>query len=614
MGTGIDHSTEAVRALARTGRCWSPSFSPDGSEIALVSDLSGIRQVWKVPTDGGWPELVTAVDDDVQMVLWSPEGTWLAFSVAPQGGMNTQVYITRADGTELRRVTDGGAETNWLGPWTRDGGALCVASNRQAGETIDAYLVDIPSGSFRLVAANPGVGAIVDVSRDGTLAVLNRVAHRSDNNLYLIDMIRNTESLLTPHEGPGTFSGARISADGQSIYLSSNKDREHSALTRIRLDSVGQPGPMQVVAARDDAELQIFAVSPDGQVAALVWNVAGESELALLDLLTLVPPACHPLAAEIVHEVVFAADGSRLALSLSGAASPMDVWVLDMGTRERDVAPTGLRQVTRSPRPGVRLETLIRPELVRFPAHDGLELSGWLYRPSEGADRGSLVISFHGGPEAQERPDFEPTYQALLRAGIAVFAPNVRGSSGFGKTFANLDNGTLRVDAIEDIRSCVDFLVDRKVASIGTIGVMGESYGGYMALSALTEFPECFAAGVDLFGIANLETFFLHTAPWMAAISTIEYGDPATEMDLLRSLSPIHKIERVAAPTLILHGANDTNVPVIEAEQVVASLERLGIPVEYILFPDEGHGFKKLPNRVTATLAIVRWFTTYLRV
>src|SRR6185436_7617364 len=261
---------------------------------------------------------------------------------------------------------------------------------------------------------------------------------------------------------------------------------------------------------------------------------------------------------------------------------------------------------------GVDLAKLAKPELVHFKAHDGLDLSGWLYRPPVSGP-GPVVISFHGGPEGQERPNFSSTYQALLSRGIGVFAPNVRGSAGFGKKFVNLDNGALRVDGVKDIKDCVDFLVGRGLADPRRIGIMGGSYGGYMTMAGLTEYPDLFAAGADLFGIVNFETFFAHTQPWMAAISTIEYGDPKTQADLLKRLSPIHKIDQSKSPTIVLHSANDTNVPVVEAEQVVENLQRRNVPVEYVLYPDEGHGWRKTPNRVRSTVEIVRFFERYLK-
>jgi dipeptidyl aminopeptidase/acylaminoacyl peptidase len=261
----------------------------------------------------------------------------------------------------------------------------------------------------------------------------------------------------------------------------------------------------------------------------------------------------------------------------------------------------------------VNLAALVRPELVRFRAHDGLELSGWLYRPSTAARPGPVVLSFHGGPEGQERPAFNSTYQALLARGISVFAPNVRGSSGFGKKFVNLDNGPLRVNGVRDIQACADYVLKAGVADSGRIGIMGGSYGGYMVMAGLTEFPQVFAAGANLFGVVNFKTFFEHTEPWMAAISKVEYGDPETQAEMLRRLSPIHRVDRVVAPTIVLHGANDTNVPVVEAEQVVESLKKRGVPVKYVLFPDEGHGFRKTNNRIRSTVEIVRWFETYLK-
>jgi len=176
----------------------------------------------------------------------------------------------------------------------------------------------------------------------------------------------------------------------------------------------------------------------------------------------------------------------------------------------------------------------------------------------------------------------------------------------------NLDNGELRFNAIKDIKSCVEFVVKLGVADPKRIGITGGSYGGYMVMAGLTEYPELFDAGADEYGVVNFETFFKHTEPWMAAISKTEYGDPDTQADLLRRLSPIHKADRVVAPTIVLHRANDTNVPVVEAEQVVQSLKKRNVPVEYILFPDEGHGFRKTLNRIRATTAVTRWFEKYL--
>ncbi len=602
----IDELKISVSMMAKIGACWSPSFSPDGSQIAFISDLNGLPQVWIVSSKGGWPQRVTALDDQISGVKWSPSGEWLAFNLAPGGGMNQQVYLIRPDGSGLRRLTDGGIETNWLGMWAQGGKKLAISSNRREPEAMDAYLVDVSTGEFQLAAKNQGIGTLTDISADGKRAVLYRMVNRSDSNLYLIDLVSGTEALLTPHEGPGNFTLALFTPDGQSVYVTSDQNLENIAFARAVIQADGQPGALEVVAKRDDAQLEDFILTKDGKTAALVWNVAGRSELAFVNLESGAVSEVPSLPAEVIFDLCFSADGSQLAFTATGAASPLNIWVYNRDSGQ-------VTQITDSPHPGVDLKQLTQPELVRFVAHDGLELSGWLYRPHAASAPFPIVLSFHGGPEGQERPWFNSTYQALLAQGIAVFAPNVRGSGSFGKTFVNLDNGALRVNAIRDIKACVDYVVGAGIANSDQIGIMGGSYGGYMTMAGLTEYPDLFQAGANLFGVVNFKTFFEQTEPWMAAISKIEYGDPETEGDMLDSLSPIFKIDRVTAPTIVLHGANDTNVPVIEAEQVVENLKRRGIPVEYVLFPDEGHGFQKEPNRIHAAVSIVQWFVQSLQ-
>jgi len=223
-----------------------------------------------------------------------------------------------------------------------------------------------------------------------------------------------------------------------------------------------------------------------------------------------------------------------------------------------------------------------------------------------------VVLSFHGGPEGQERPIFNRTYQALLASGIAVFAPNVRGSTGFGKTFVHLDDREKRFDGVRDIQACADHVVKTGVADRKRLGITGGSYGGYMTMAGITEFPDLFAGAACVCGIVNFLTFFQHTQPWMAAVSKSEYGDPDTQRELLEKLSPINKLDRAKTPLLVLHGANDTNVPLIEAEQMVDELRRRNVEVEAVIFPDEGHGFTKTVNRTRAAVETVRWFAKYL--
>lgn len=594
-----------IAALAKIGTCRTPSFSPDGAFAAFVSDLSGTPQVWQVSAVGGWPDQVTAFDDPVIAVRWSPKGDWLAVSVAPGGGLNQAIFVVRPDGSGLRRLTEEGPVTNELGPWSRDGRFLAITSNRRDPASLDCYTVEVGKWDWRPLTASPGDAAVYDFLPDAARAVVHRSPHRGDADLFLVERQTMRETLLTPHAGPANIRNARVSGQGDRVFFPSNLDREFCALCAIRLDPAGMPGPVEFVRDHPGADLDDLDVSRDGQRAALLWNAEGKSELEIVDLPSGDLVVRPELPAEIAMDPTFSPDGRSLALTCTGAAAPVDIWSLEIET-------AAWRSLTRSPHAGVALGDLVRPELVRFPAADNLPLSAWLYLPRDFERPGPTVLSFHGGPEGQERPYFSYLYQALVEAGIAVLAPNVRGSAGFGKTFVHLDDGPLRVGAVRDILSCVGYATGTSIADPRRIGIMGGSYGGYMTMAGLTEFPSDFAAGADYFGIVNFETFFAHCEPWMAAISKVEYGDPETQRDLLRGLSPIHKIDRVTAATLVLHGANDTNVPVVEAEQIVASLRARNVPVEYVLFPDEGHGFVKERNRIQAAQATVDWFSKYL--
>lgn len=598
------HLEATVKAMAKIGRSFSPSFSPDGSRIAFVSDLSGIPQVWIVDRAGGWPEMITNFDDQVSSVTWSPQGDQLAVSVAPGGGMNSQILLLHPDGSGAEIITEGGSTNNWLGRFTHDGNHLWFSSNARSPESVEPYLFSIQGWKACPLSEGRGLVQVTDISRDGKYAVMLRAEERGNSNLSLLEIDSGEEKPLTSHDGKAEFGAGRFSPDAGVIYLTSNKDREFSAFCRIQLHG-GAPGDIEVLVEREGTELEGVAMRDDGALAALAWNVGGRSEIEFVDLQLMKTRPGPSLAPEIGGIWTFSRDGRFAAVVASGARHPLDIWTIDLTTNE-------VIQLTHTPHAGVNLDDLVAPELLTYQAHDGLGLSGWLYRPANGTPPYPVVLSFHGGPEGQERPILNSTYQALLSQGIGVFAPNIRGSSGFGKTFVNLDNGRLRFDAVKDIEASIRFIVSSGVGASGRLGIMGGSYGGFMVTAGLTEYPNLLTAGATICGMVNFETFFANTEPWMAEISKSEYGDPDLDPTLFKELSPIHKIDRIKSPTIVLHGANDTNVPVIEAEQVVENLRSRNVPVEYVLFPDEGHGFTKTANRTAATLAMVRWFKTYL--
>lgn len=593
---------EQVSRMGAIGYSYRGVFSPAGERVAFVSNASGVPNVWLTDVAGSKPQQLTDSDDQVGSVLWSPNDDTLAIDIAPGGGLNTQIYLLPAAGGEKQIITEGGNTNNWPTRWSDDGRYLNFSSSADSANGMDCWVYDTETGESRLIVKNQGIGWCI-LSPDNRFAVAGRMVNRGETNLHLVDIESREEQLLTPHEGVA-LSGSPLFLDENTLVFSTNVGRDMAALARLKITD-GVAGPLEILVGRNDAELSSMDKLDDSRLL-LNWNQAGSSQLAIYDVSKGATTAGPDLPADIAGSPEVSADGKRALMTISGATRPSDVWLLDIESGK-------FSQLSQTPHDGVDLDSLVRPALKTYLAHDGLELSGWLYLPDGFQSPGPMVLSFHGGPEGQERPRFRATYQALLSRGIAVFAPNVRGSSGFGKTFVNLDNGELRFDGIRDIAATVKFVTEAGLADPARIGIMGGSYGGYMVMAGITEYPEMFAAGANLFGIVNFETFFAQTEPWMAAISTIEYGDPVTQADLLARLSPIHRIDRIVTPTIVLHGANDTNVPVVEAEQVVDNLKARDVPVKYVLFEDEGHGWRKIHNRVTSSVEIVGWFEQYLK-
>ena len=592
-----------IRAMAQIPSTYGAVYSSDGKRIAFLSSRSGTPQVWLVDAKGGEPRQVTQTADPVGALTWSPLDDSIAYEVARGGGFNAQVFLSRTDGSEPKRISAGGKEDNFAGDFAPDG-RYWFRSNVRKPEAPDSWLYDPRVGEAKLAIQYDGLGGIEDIQKPGNRVLISRVVTRGNTNLYLHDLATGKEILLTPHTGPAIVYG-ELAPDGRAAYIVNNLDRDRLAVSRIDIDAEGQPGRMRLLAAREDAEADSFVISADGRRAVLVWNVGGRSELELVTLpggkRTPLPPA----PGEIVSVSDISAGGDRIALNVTGAARPSSAWQYEIATRRyQQIAPLAMADVD--------LTRLVRPQLRTYRAHDGLELSGWLYLPPGFKQPGPVVLSFHGGPEGQERPVFRADYQAILAQGIAVFAPNIRGSSGFGKAFLALDDREKRFDANRDILSSANYLVDAGIGAAGHLGIMGGSYGGYVVMVAVTDYPQTFAAGADLFGIVNFETFFAQSTPWMGAVSSGEYGDPKTQADLLKQLSPIHKLDRVRAAMLVMHGANDTNVPLVEARQVAETLQKNGRPVELVIFPDEGHGWRKIPNRVKSTLTLAEFFKKHL--
>jgi len=557
-----------------TSGSWSGTLSPDGRHAAYVSDRSGSPKVWVQPVGSELTFLVDTGEHPVVSVHWSTGGGWLACVLAPGGAPRTEVWLVRPDGSTLHQVAGFGPDSAENVRWLPGRPLLAVTENLAT-----TLLVDAEHGTRETIATGELI-SLLDVTTDKTRALL-RLGPRSNRYIVTRDLKTTTDEYVTSGElacfGPDNAVYARSEAPERPTLI-----RVHHNTTEILAESA-------------TAEVESFALTPDGTSTAVLWNVrGGESELTVL---TPTGPRAVDLPGSVVAGLSWSSDGSTLAFTAEGPGQPPGVWTYD-----GDLHPVSVEK----PAPNA-----VRPSLHCFASHDGLEISGWLFKPpAEGPH--PTVLWLHGGPEAQERPGHSPLFQSLVDRGIAVFAPNVRGSSGFGRSFVNADNGPLRYAAIADVAACVSYLVEAGVADQARVGCMGRSYGGYLTLAALTRYPAMFAVGVDVCGMSNFATFYEHTEPWIAAAAISKYGDPVADADLLRDLSPITRINNLRAPLLIVHGENDSNVPVIEAEQVAAALTTNGVKHKYLLFPNEGHELLHRTSRAQYLHTTVTWLTTHL--
>lgn len=562
---------------SEAGGSWSPTLSPDGRHMAYVSDRSGSPKVWVQPVGSELTFLVDTGEEPVASVHWSTGGGWLACMIAPGGAPRTEVWLVRPDGSALHQVAGFGADGAENPRWLPGRPLLAVTENLTT-----TTLVDAEHGTRETVAEGELI-SLFDVSPDRRRALLRR-GPRGGRFVVLRDLESEVEEYVTSGEQ------ACFAPDG-SIYARGDAG-ERPVLLRAC------DGAAEILASSDTGEVEAFALTSDGTKVAVLWNVdGGRSELTVLAGGTTTRVG---LPGTVASGPVWSHDGSTLAFTAEGPGQPHGVWTWD-GERTHPVS-------AEEPAPGA-----VQPTLRRFASHDGLEISGWLFAPAAAGPH-PVVLWLHGGPEAQERPGHGALFQSLVDRGIAVFAANVRGSSGFGRSFVNADNGPLRWAAVADVAACVEHLVSSGIADPARVGCMGRSYGGYLTLAALTTYPELFAVGIDVCGMSNFATFYEHTEPWIAAAAVSKYGDPIADAELLRELSPITRIDRLRAPLMVVHGENDSNVPVIEAEQVVAALAARGVRHRYLLFPGEGHELLHRSSRAEYMRETVGWLTEHLRV
>ncbi|MDV8000008.1 prolyl oligopeptidase family serine peptidase [Rhodococcus sp. IEGM 1408] len=582
---------EAVGGPAQIRHTTSPNLSPDGSMLAcVVTERTGYPRAVQRPLgpgglDGAGPErdVVLPVNGPVRRVAYSPNGRWLACEVAPDGGERERIWLvtTDPDDHEVYPIDTLGDATVQIVGW--DGDLLAVTAFDSEG-LAEGRLVDPETGDITVVDRRMG-GALVH-ARGG--AALFRVGARGHRELLRIAPDGQWWPLLPVDTGSTTDAGVILEAGGDDQPMRMIVRSDHSADRMGLLAVVADEDSTESwpVAFRDDADLDRVEVSLDRSTAVLLWNVRGGlSEIEVLDLTRNRPRVVHrpPLPEVVASSPTLTADGRLLALTVQSLDQPPRVVMYDLENHRWTGRPP------EQPDPA--------PDLVRFAARDGLQLTGWLYRFDPSGEPAPTVVHLHGGPEGQSRPVFNDIARRCLDIGVNYFLPNVRGSTGSGRFFSHADDRYGRFSGIDDVEDALLHLVEEGITDPARAVVSGRSYGGYLVNASLVRHAGRWCGGIAACGMSDLLTFYRTTEPWIAAAAYPKYGNPLQERELLLQASPLRRYDRIDVPVLFIHGAHDTNVPLTETGQAVDALRARGVPVDVLLFEDEGHEFVKLANR-----------------
>jgi dipeptidyl aminopeptidase/acylaminoacyl peptidase len=567
-------------------------------QLACLDDASGTTQISVVSLANGEITPVTDYPDRLQSLLGSTASGRILFGKDRDGNERQQLWTIDAVGEEPRRLTHADASIHEPGPLTADGSAVLYRTNARDETTFDIASVALDGGEPETWLENGGQVTPVAVDKEGERALVIRTNGNLDADLLLVHRDGHA-AVLTPHTGEQWIFDAAFTPDGAGVWLLSNLDREFVALVHIDLESRERT---TVYEAGWDVEL--FKPSPDGQKIALSVNENGASRPRIISANGGAgeTPITVPLG--VIDRFSWSPDSSEVAFGFSSAEHPSAIIIARLDGKSRVVAADT----------GTAPET-VAPEAITYETWDGRQIPGFFFKP-KGAGPFPAVLEIHGGPEGQRQLNYNgrsgPAIQLLASLGIAVLALNVRGSTGYGKTYSHLDDKSLRLDAVQDLVSAAEWLRGRDDIIADKIAVFGASYGGFMTLAALAFHSEHWAAGVELVGIADFVTFLERTGPWRRSHREAEYGSLAEDREMLARISPIHAVDRIAAPLLIFHGREDPRVPLYESEQIAEAVRSRGLDVDLHIFDDEGHAISKRKNVIDAFSRTGEFLTRHL--
>jgi len=606
----LGHSAEAfynTTSYSIAGGGGGYAFSHLSGDILISSDETGVFNAYALNPETGAKRALTASETDATFALtWFPNDERILVTADNGGDELNHVFVRHAEG-ELVDLTPGENVKASFAGWSEDGSAFWITTNERDSSAFDLYAYDAETYERTLVFENTDALEISAISPDGRWLALNRARTSADSDILLADLTNDEAPvLITEHDGNIAYGAYDFTADSSALIYATNEFGEWNQAWSYDLET-GERAPL----IEADWDVMYVGYSPSGRYRISAVNNDGFTDVTVLDTEageTVSLPDSVPSGD--LAGVRFNADETEMAFGVTSSVAPNNIhWV--------DLESGAHHQLTEALNPEVESQDLVEAEVVRFDSFDGVTIPGIMYRPHNASADTPVpaLVWVHGGPGGQSRAGYSPAIQHLVNNGYAVYAANNRGSSGYGKTFYHMDDRRHGEEDLRDIVAAGDYLRSLDWVRDDAVAVIGGSYGGYIAAAALTFHPEEFDAGINIFGVTNWVRTLESIPPWWASFREALYdemGDPATDAERHRAISPLFHADQIVRPMLVVQGANDPRVLQVESDELVAAARENGAEVEYVLFSDEGHGFRRRENRITASEAYLDFLDEHL--
>lgn len=599
----------SIEKLYMTHAVGATTWSPDGKQVAFVTNISGRNNIWLAPADGGWPSQLTVSDQRQIDPAWSPDGKWIAFNSDHDGDEQWDLLLVSPQTGEVVNLTNSPDIAEEGQAWSPDSRYIAFMSKPRSSSTYEIDIMDVLTKRYRALTKNTPkeLGNIGPLwSHDGKWIVYTQQQSAGkDSNIFLADVASGETTLLTPHSDEHNYQATALSPDGKYLLITSNsKGYDNAGLLDIASKKIAW-------LTDDKWEIGSGTFSPDSQRLTWTSNVDGNTEIFVYDVAAKQATAL-PLAKgvnELAGSVTsFSPDGKRLLYYHNGPALPNDVWVFDF-------AKQASRQLTHSLLAGLSSDDMVEPFLVHYPSRDGKwQISAFVYVPHN-APRDHThpaIVYVHGGPTSQSVNSFNRAVQYLANQGYLVIAPNYRGSSGYGKEFMDANRFDMGGGDLQDVLAAADWIQQTGYVDPKKLVIMGGSYGGYMSMMALAKAPEVWAAGVPIVPFVNWFTEVQNEDPLLREYDLATMGDQVKNKALWEDRSPINFVDSIKAPALLLAGGNDPRCPKSESQQVADAIKKHGGTVELKIYENEGHGFARVENQIDAYTRVAEFLKKHV--